>query len=181
MQVFTFFTKKKLGQELSNFWEGQVVVDDRIYSNGELAFHGSKYVVISQHTEDQTRRQTLLDYGKEFEQGGKWGELSGSEAKRKGGKKGLALTGKELAIWDSASEVVQEAICRHKQATDPAVKKALQETAGMMLVHPAMRCSLEKAKQRKWEGRVVEDDAGRMIVVGGNRLGAIWMKVRDDS
>lgn len=178
MRVFTFFAKKKEGRELSNFWEGEVVVDGRVYSNGELAFHGSKYVVVGGLTEDGERREKLVEYGKRFEKGEVWGALGGKEAKSKGGKKGMALSGGELELWDRECVEIQKKICSHKLQTDEAVKSALLATEDKLLVHPAMRCSLEKVRLRKWEGRVVEE-GGRRQVVGGNMLGNIWMECRE--
>jgi hypothetical protein len=37
---------------------------------------------------------------------------------------------------------------------------------------------VENVKKRKWEGRDVIED-GKMVVYGGNRLGCIWMELRD--
>ena len=178
MLVFTFFAKKNEGRQLSNFWEGEVVVDGRTYSTGEHAFHGSKYVVVAEHVGDEDRRKKLIEYGRQFEQGCAWGSCTPAEAKKKGGKKGMALTSEELGLWDKLSVDVQRQICAYKLETDDAVRKALIGTGDKTLVHPAMRCSLEKAKKCKWEGRVVEED-GRRMIVGGNMLGGIWMEMRE--
>lgn len=179
MRVFTFFAKKNEGRQLSNFWVGEVVVDGRTYSTGEHAFHGTKYLVASIHSSDQKeRKQQLIDYGKQFEQDGTWGSSTAAEAKKKGGKKGFKLTKKEMEFWDRFSTHIQRQICSYKLKTDDAVRKALLGTGDKTLVHPAMRCSLEKAKKCKWEGRVVEED-GRRMIVGGNKLGEIWMEMRE--
>ena len=113
----------------------------------------------------------------QFEQGCAWGSCTPIEAKKKGGKKGMALTSEELRLWDKLSVDVQRQICAYKLETDEVVKNALLATGDKTLVHPAMRCSLEKAKKCKWEGRVVEED-GRRMIVGGNMLGGIWMEMR---
>lgn len=179
MRVFTFFAKKNEGRQLSNFWDGEVVIQGRIYSTGEHAFHGTKYLVASIYSSfEEKRKQELLDYGKQFEQGGAWGSSTAAEAKKKGGKKGLALTSEELEFWDKHSIHVQRQICAYKLRSDDAVRRALIDTGDKTLVHPAMRCGLEKAKKCKWEGRVVEED-GRRMIVGGNKLGEIWMEMRE--
>jgi hypothetical protein len=41
-----------------------------------------------------------------------------------------------------------------------------------------MRCNDEKVRSRLWEGRGRVID-GKMVVLGGNMLGNIWMKIRD--
>lgn len=178
MQVFTFFAKKNEGRQLSNFWEVEVVVDGRTYSTGEHAFHGSKYVAVAEHVGDEDRRKKLMEYGRQFEKGCVWGSCTPVEAKKKGGKKGMALTSEELGLWDKLSVDVQRQICAYKLKTDEVVKNALLATGEKTLVHPAMRCSLEKVKKCKWEGRVVEEN-GRRMIVGGNMLGGIWMEMRE--
>jgi predicted NAD-dependent protein-ADP-ribosyltransferase YbiA (DUF1768 family) len=45
--VLKFFGRSKEGKELSNFYISVVVVDGREYNCGESAFHGSKYIVVS--------------------------------------------------------------------------------------------------------------------------------------
>ena len=41
-----------------------------------------------------------------------------------------------------------------------------------------MRCNREKVKNRLWEGRgEICDD--KLVVLGGNMLGNIWMEIRD--
>lgn len=177
-EVFKFFGKKKEGRELSNFWEGEVEVDGRVYSNGELAFHGSKYVVVGRKVSGE-RSVELIEYGKKFEKEiGEWGGLSGGEAKKKGGKKGLCLTGNELKIWDVESLDIQRKICDSKLEKHKVVRDVLKSTGKKILVHPGLRMSLDKVKKCKWEGKEVVEE-GKTKIVGGNMLGNIWMEKRD--
>jgi hypothetical protein len=47
-----------------------------------------------------------------------------------------------------------------------------------ILIHPALRCSLEKLeKTRIWEGKGIVKD-GKIVVLGRNLLGNIWMEYR---
>lgn len=173
MEVFNFFGKKKEGRELSNFWEGRVEVDGRVYGSGEGAFHGSKYIEVSKVSEGE-RRRLLEEYGRKFEIGEEFGSMNGGELKKKGGKKGMRLNEDEIGVWNRMGVVVQEKICRYKYDNYDVVKEVLESSRNKILVHPAMRCKEENVKSRLWEGRVVDG-----VMLGGNMLGNIWMKIRD--
>jgi len=173
MEVFNFFGKKKEGRELSNFWEGRVEVDGRVYGSGEGAFHGSKYIEVSKVSEGE-RRGLLEEYGRKFEIGEEFGSMNGGELKKKGGMKGMKLNEDEIGVWNRMGVVVQEKICRYKYENNEVVKEVLESSRNKILVHPAMRCNDEKVRSRLWEGRVVDG-----VMLGGNMLGNIWMKLRD--
>ena len=173
MEVFNFFGKKKEGRELSNFWEGRVEVDGRVYGSGEGAFHGSKYIEVSKVSEGE-RRGLLEEYGRKFEIGEEFGSMNGGELKKKGGIKGMKLNEDEIGVWNRMGVVVQEKICRYKYDNYEVVKEVLESSRNKILVHPAMRCNDEKVRSRLWEGRVVDG-----VILGGNMLGNIWMKIRD--
>tara|TARA_B100001758_G_scaffold146789_1_gene126500 strand:+ start:470 stop:1000 length:531 start_codon:yes stop_codon:yes gene_type:complete len=173
MEVFNFFGKKKEGRELSNFWERRVEVDGRVYGSGEAAFHGSKYIEVSKVSEGE-RRGLLEEYGRKFEIGEEFGSMNGGELKKKGGIKGMKLNEDEIGVWNRMGVVVQEKICRYKYDNYEVVKEVLESSRNKILVHPAMRCNDEKVRSRLWEGRVVDG-----VILGGNMLGNIWMKIRD--
>ena len=173
MEVFNFFGKKKEGRELSNFWERRVEVDGRVYGSGEGAFHGSKYIEVSKVSEGE-RRGLLEEYGRKFEIGEEFGSMNGGELKKKGGIKGMKLNEDEIGVWNRMGVVVQEKICRYKYDNYEVVKEVLESSRNKILVHPAMRCNDEKVRSRLWEGRVVDG-----VMLGGNMLGNIWMKIRD--
>ena len=177
MEVLKFFGNKKEGRELSNFWEGRVEVDGRVYSSGEGAFHGSKYIEVSKVSEGE-RRGLLEEYGRKFEIGEEFGSMNGGELKKKGGKKGMKLNEDEIGVWNRMGVVVQEKICRYKYDNYEVVKEVLDSSRGKVLVHPALRCPEEKVKSRWWEGKGKMID-GKMVVLGGNKLGNIWMEIRD--
>jgi len=173
MEVLKFFGKKKEGRELSNFWEGRVEVDGRVYSSGEGAFHGSKYMEVSKVNEGE-RKSILEEYGRKFEIDGEFGNMSGVELKKKGGKNGRKLNEDEIVVWNRMGVIVQKKICRYKYDNYECVKEVLDSSRGKVLVHPAMRCSIEKVNSGWWEGRVVDG-----VLLGGNKLGNIWMEIRD--
>ena len=168
-----FYGRSKVGRELSNFWEGRVEVDGRVYSSGEGAFHGSKYIEVSKVSEGE-RKGLLEEYGRKFEIGEEFGSMNGGELKKKGGKKGMKLNEDEIVVWNRMGVVVQEKICRYKYENYEVVKEVLESSRNKILVHPAMRCNDEKVRSRLWEGRVVDG-----VMLGGNMLGNIWMKIRD--
>jgi predicted NAD-dependent protein-ADP-ribosyltransferase YbiA (DUF1768 family) len=184
MEVITFFDKKKEYRCLSNFWEGLVRIVDgeevREYGSGELAFHGEKYVRLGKLCKDENRKMVLLEYGKKFLVDGEI--KSSKDAKSRGGKgkNGLRLNSEELKLWSSISVDVQIEICRWKLENSEDVMVWLKKSGSCFLVHPAMRCKDEKMKDKFWEGRVVKGENGEMVVLGGNKLGEIWMRLRDE-
>ena len=177
---FNFFSKKKEGRELSNFYDGQVVLDERIYGSGEAAFHGSKYMKVGETTNDLNRKRQLYEYAKKFELGQEFSCLPENEIKKRGGKGryGMKLGVNEIKKWEEVCLDVQREICKYKYENDEVVRQVLNSTIGKVLIHPAMRCSREKVKNRLWEGKGEICD-GKLVVLGGNMLGNIWMEIRD--
>jgi predicted NAD-dependent protein-ADP-ribosyltransferase YbiA (DUF1768 family) len=177
--VVNFFSGKDAFRSLSNFWECVVVLDGREYESGEHAFHGEKYTRIGELTADVARRRILLEYGRTFLRPSQY--KTAAVAKRMGGKGGLELSGVELQTWGALSLDVQFAICQWKAGRYETVREDLLRSAGKILVHPAMRCSEAKlaSASRTWEGRAVVQD-GRVVVLGRNALGRMWMQIRDD-
>ena len=178
---FNFFSNKKEGRELSNFYEGRIVLDEnRIYGSGEAAFHGSKYMKVGEATHDLNRKQELYEYARKFELGQEFSSLPQNEVKKRGGKGkcGMKLTISEIKKWEEVCLDVQYNICKYKYDNDDDVRRVLNSTIGKVLIHPAMRCNKEKVKNRLWEGRGEICD-GKSVVLGGNMLGNIWMKIRD--
>ena len=94
-----------------------------------------------------------------------------------GGKKGLLLNSKELALWVNISIDVQHKICLWKFNNYEEVKQDLLKSGNKILIHPAMRCSEEKIKKCIWEGRGVILDE-KIVILGKNLLGNIWMEYR---
>lgn len=182
-KVITFFDKKVEYRCLSNFWEGKIIIVDediREYDSGELCFHGEKYTRLGKLCEDEERKRILLDYGKKFVSGGEI--KSSKEAKMRGGKgvKGLRLNIEELKIWNKVSEDVQYEICKYKLENDKVVKEWLKKSGNKVLIHPAMRCKDEKMIEKKWEGRMIVNEEGESVIIGGNKLGNIWMEMREE-
>lgn len=173
-KVSHFFSGKKEYRSLSNFWEEDVQVRGREYTSGEHCFHGEKYTRLGEVSEG-TRSEELLSYGRTFLKGSSY---TPSQAKQKGGKKGLRLTEEELALWDDLSLQVQREICQWKIDTYQEVRDDLQKSGTTLLIHPALRCSLDKVQSRLWEGKAVMVD-GKIIVLGKNMLGQLWMEYRD--
>lgn len=178
--VINFFSRKKEYRSLSNFWESDIIIADedkkRIYESGEHCFHGEKYIRLAQRCQDEERRKILLEYGKTFLKPSQY--KTGNIVKKMGGKKGLLLNGIELEIWAHISLEVQRKICKWKFDTYEEVREDLTRSGSKILIHPAMRCSVEKLeKNRLWEGKGVAID-GKLVVLGKNLLGNIWMELR---
>ena len=181
-EVVTFCDKKKEGRCLSNFWECKIYIHDdggeRVYNSGELCFHGEKFIRLSNICKDGDRSKKLFEYGLRFVEGGDI--LSSRDAKSKGGKgkNGFRLNEDELREWNKISEEVQTYICRYKLKNYKEVEEWLEKSRGCLLVHSIGRISNEKMKERIWEGRCLERDDGSFEVLGGNKLGYLWMKFR---
>jgi hypothetical protein len=180
-RVVNFFSGKNEYRSLSNFWECEVVVSVggvvRVYESGEHCFHGEKYIRNGVECGDEVRRMELLEYGERFLKPSRY--LSGAEAKKAGGKKGLCLNSAELSKWSEMSIGVQEEICKYKMEVYEDVRSDLERSEGKCLVHPALRCSEAKLLSRVWEGKGVVVD-GEVVVIGRNMLGNIWMGIRDE-
>lgn len=153
-----FFSGKKAFRSLSNFWENEVVIDDRIYQSGEHAFHGEKLFRLG-HTK----------YANKFT---KPSSYTPHMAKQKGGENGLRLNDQELAQWANISIDVQKEICKYKLRYEE-VKEDLINSKGKLLIHQALSC--RNTENCIWEGRYVDGN-----VVGKNLLGNIWMELRDN-
>jgi hypothetical protein len=178
--ITTFFSAKTEYRSLSNFWENEVAINEngkiRIYESGEHCFHGEKYFRLGELCEDKNRKNVLIDYGKMFLKPSQY--KTSACAKKMGGKKGLLLNSDELDKWSLISIEVQHMICKWKYANYEEVRNDLKKSENRILIHPAMRCSLEKLeKSRIWEGRAKIVD-GKVVIFGRNLLGNIWMEYR---
>ena len=179
-KVFTFFARKKDGVEISNMFICKVVVDGRTYKSGEAAYHGMKFITIAENIKDEERSKILESQGKKFESNGEFGSLPQNEIKKKGNKTNFKLSPKEQSIWTKKGLDVQKKICLYKYRNHKEVREALNNTGDKLLVHPAMRVSNEKMADKIWEGRVIIDEEKNcMKVLGGNKLGQIWMDIRN--
>ena len=176
--IITFFSGKKEYRSLSNFWEKDITINDgdiREYESGEHCFHGEKYIRLGRLTEDKKRKKELIFYGLKFIKPSKYKTCV--EAKQKGGKKGLLLTSEELTLWDLISIDVQTDICVYKYNTYEEVKEDIKNSSNKLLIHPALRTSEENVRKRIWEGKAIMNN-GKIEILGKNRLGTIWMELR---
>jgi len=177
-RVVNFFSGKKEYRSLSNFWENDVIITKneivRTYESGEHCFHGEKYFRIGELCKDEKRRQSLIGHGMKFI---KPSNKTCAEVKKMGGKRGLALTMEEIALWDNLSRALQKEICNYKFRLYEEVRSDLLKSENKILIHPAMRCSEEKLETRIWEGKGLIID-GNIVVLGNNLLGKIWMEYR---
>lgn len=177
--VMNFFYKKDECKSLSNFWECDVVIFDegivREYDSGESCFQGEKFIRVGKLCKDEKRKEELFEYGKKFLKG--ICEKDASVVKKMGKK--FILDKDELELWYIQSINVQVEICNYKFENYENVRNDLYKNKNKILIHPAMRCSEEKVKNRLWEGKGIVVD-GKIKVIGKNMLGNLWMKIRDD-
>jgi len=170
--VINFFSRKQEFRSLSNFWEGDVQVQGRLYESGEHCFHGEKYYRLADLSTDLLRKALLLDYSQVFM---KPSYKNSGEAKSLGSAKGLRLTAEELQQWSPISVEVQKEICKWKLENYKEVREDLIKSGSKILVHPGLRCS--HIESRIWEGKAILHD-GKLVVLGQNLLGKIWMELR---
>lgn len=177
--VINFFGKKEEYKSLSNFWtcDVSIIHYDRYltYESGEHCFHGEKYRRIGNLSKNEDRKKQLLEYATKFMKPSPY--KTANDAKKMGGKKGLLLNGEELKLWSSISVDVQREICDWKFDHYEEVRNDLIKSGTKILVHPALRCSEEKLKDRLWEGKAIVNN-GKVEILGRNLLGKIWMELR---
>jgi ribA/ribD-fused uncharacterized protein len=166
----TFWSGKKQFSELSNFYQSPITINGRTYQGGEQAFHGEKFRVVAEFEKDEEVKKNLIKHAEQF--------LNITEpdvAKKTGGKGnyGYALTPEQIELWNSKAEDVQFAICLEK-LKDPAVLEALKNSGNKHLYHYFFR-----AKPDEFWGWKKDKTTGREI--GANRLGEIWMAIREQT
>lgn len=188
--VLLFFWKKQLGNVLSNFFRGPIEIEDidpatgssilRSFSSGEHAFHGMKMHLVAKEVQDEERKIQLSQYGRKFEVAGDFDTLEGNQVKSKGGKSknGMPLKVDELNIWGEKSVEIQRLICSYKFLHEQRVRDCLKTHRYKVLIHPS-RVGLHNVHKCVWEGRGSIVDGG-LVIKGGNMLGKIWMKIRDE-
>ena len=177
--VINFFDRKEDYRSLSNFWPCDVNIihyDNYLtYESGEHCFHGEKYREIGNLSKNEDRKKQLLEYTSKFMKPSPY--KTANDAKKMGGKKGLLLSGEELKLWSSISVNVQREICDWKFDHYEEVRNDLIKSGTKILVHPALRCSEDKLKDRLWEGKAIVT-GGKVEILGRNLLGKIWMELR---
>ena len=176
MSYINFTYKNKAEGCLSNMSDHEVIWNKQIFTMGEAAFHYAKYSLVAlDPSTNASRSKELMDHANKFLKSS--GSFTGPEYKSLGGKtkKGFPLTDREIQIWSSVCDRVQNHICEYKFKTYDDVKKALLRTAGVSLIH-SCRTPDSGMDKEHWCGRMT--DSGNII--GGNILGNIWMKIRDE-
>jgi len=182
LAVRSFFFRKAELRLLSNFADVPVTLRGVTYPTGEHCYHAHKYLHAATRCGDEARAQELTTYAERFRTGGVVA-ADGLAAKRAGGKGGKALMGTEMDAWTSEAEVVQLLICQEKVAR-PDVRACLSGTGEAYLLHQDNRAKADTV----WGGKIPalkeKLAAGKPIVpasdlVGQNRLGLIWMRVRE--
>eukprot|EP00040_Diaphanoeca_grandis_P044666 m.13188 g.13188 ORF g.13188 m.13188 type:complete len:231 (+) comp9621_c0_seq1:158-850(+) len=176
VQYLKFYSKSTEGKPLSNFAELKVIVNGHEYLTGEHAFHGEKYYMASDFTcpPDLNRKEQLLQHAKKF-QGDNAHLRTPLAAKKAGGKSklGLELEQPELHQWnETGSGRIQELICKYKYDHHQAVRDVLTSYPTHVLLHQENRAN----QYTIWGGRI---DKKTSTMIGQNKLGDAWMKIRD--
>ena len=165
--VLKFFSRSKDASVriLSNFSKHRVSVSGFSYASGEHAFQSEKFLRLAKDaTAERSRVLTAQSDKVKLAEGP-------LEAKRCGGKskaKGLLLTTEEQKKWGKESMIVQAEICNYKFNNYPECRVVLEQHPTHYLLHQENR-----GKEPVWGGRIKVG-----ALVGKNKLGVVWMKVR---
>jgi predicted NAD-dependent protein-ADP-ribosyltransferase YbiA (DUF1768 family) len=84
-----FYSGKKEFRSLSNFYECDILIDNRLYQTGEHAFHGEKYFRLGVECDDVCRKNELLEYSNKFLKSSIF--ETPNIAKKMGGKKSVLM------------------------------------------------------------------------------------------
>ncbi len=169
--IIKFYSKSKLFKEFSNFTLHSFEIDNNIFISGEHAFHYFKYNLLSVKTENLVRKDELENYSLKFV-GLEPHFKTPLDAKRGGGKRGKSLNNDEINFWNEISSEVQYKICNSRISADNDLKMSLLKSDKKYLLHQENR-----GKSPIWGGRI-DKNTGELI--GQNKLGKIWMKVREE-
>jgi predicted NAD-dependent protein-ADP-ribosyltransferase YbiA (DUF1768 family) len=167
--VKTFYHKSKDdGMRLLSNFQGKVSYKDS-WALPEVVFHACKFKSVADSLDPMSPRKKLLD----AHVGKLEACLDPVMAKMMGGKgkNGFKLFPAELDVWSALSEQRQDEICRRKFRENPNVQKVLANSRGFHLVHLASRAR----ESEIWGGRVKDNK-----LIGQNKLGEAWMRVRDE-
>ena len=176
-EVINFHSGKKEYRSLCNFYENHIFLDGIKFDSGEHAFHFMKYKLLSEDCEDYLRSNILREYSDIFSSPSIL--VKENDIKKAGGKKGLKLSDDEIMKWDEISTDIQEDICRYKLLNDLNVREDLKKSDNKILVYYALRCSTPNVQSKFWKGKCIIINE-EIIIIGGNKLGKIWMKIRDE-
>jgi predicted NAD-dependent protein-ADP-ribosyltransferase YbiA (DUF1768 family) len=181
--VVTFFFRKAENRELSNFAEIPVTIRGSTYPTGEHCFHAGKLLHAASRASDARRATELRERATSFQTHGSVAP-DGLSAKRAGGrgKNGIPLAPEELEGWLEAAEALQREICLHKSGR-PEVHACLARSGDAYILHQDNRAVADTP----WGGKVKDlakllkagGGIGIKDVVGENRLGHIWMDIRN--
>jgi len=187
--IIHFFSRKKEYTSLSNFWEGKIRIVDgeqiREYESGEHCIYGEQYIRIGNLCSDENKKRLLIEYGNTFIEPSIYKtaievkKVNGKKNEKVNIKKGIFLNDIELNIWQKLRLDVQKGICRWKFDNDEQVRQDIIKSGNKILIHPAMRYSEEKVIKQVWSGKGVIRN-GSIIVLGENRIGNLWMELRNE-
>jgi predicted NAD-dependent protein-ADP-ribosyltransferase YbiA (DUF1768 family) len=180
MTTYMTFSDKERSP-LANGWEREIsimpsVIFEITYPSGEHFFQGEKYRRLGKLCKDVYRRSELFDFSHNFMRGSK---LTPQEAKKLG-EEGY-LRKEEKKQCEELVVEIQSELCRYKFDNFEEVRDALKATEGTTLVYlPSERCGNKQIMSKYWEGKVVAKKDGTQELRGGNKLGELWMEVRDN-
>lgn len=177
-KFINFFIRKKDYKELSNMANIPVEItmnnESFSFKTGEHAFHFCKYYHIYIKEEDLNKKQKLKNYAMKFTLNGEFNKEPVKDIKKLGGKKhGFILSMVQQKLWNQVAEDYQKQICKWKFDNYEKIRKLLKETGNKILIHPT-RGNLEN---NVWAGRW---DKTKQQLSGENKLGNIWMELRND-
>lgn len=168
--VIKFYSKSKnlKSRLLSNFSETKIKIHDIEFNTGEHAYQYLKFKTIADSVKEQNpkRAEQLINHAQKIVV-----STNPQEAKKMGGtgKLGLKISEQESIIWELEAESIQEDICIYKIENYSEIREYLLNTGDNYLLHQENRAK----PSTKWGGRIKNGE-----LIGENKLGEIWMKLR---
>tara|TARA_A100001015_G_scaffold318211_1_gene437366 strand:- start:286 stop:1614 length:1329 start_codon:yes stop_codon:yes gene_type:complete len=175
MSYFRFSANTMRGLPLSNSAELEVKLTkpdtdgENLFKSGEHAFYGSKYIIASQASTNEKKKQKLIDYANGFI-GTDTLYDTPAKARKAGGTSKMPLTQKERNIWDENSIRIQREIIEYKYKNYSQVRDILEKNKNKTLVHIN-----NTKKENQWSAKI--DKEGKII--GKNLLGVMWKETYD--
>lgn len=164
-----FNSRSKEGKCLSNFSNHHIIIKQKYFKTGEHCFHYMKYYYCSKKCNNEKKKK-LRNYCKNFTGKESIYNLA-KDAKKAGGKKGLLLQDNELENWNkNISMKIQKKICNYKLKNYKEIKEILILNKSKILIHQDNFAN----ENTIWGGKVKNN-----IIIGKNKLGNIWMNIRD--
>lgn len=164
--IFSFRNGPLCNKDMST----PVVVRGRQYACGRDCLAGEKLFRFGEVCVDPERQQLLMTMG----------DLLRNRQPPYHAFPTVEFTDAESKVWNEMLQfMVQKEICEYKYTTYPEVRSLLARAKNKLML-PNGFVDENKPNLSCWAGMAILDEAtGNIRIVGENKLGKIWMEIRD--